>query len=53
MVGCGNLLSYERALLIAYLNMTRVERDKILDLAYRDPKTSGPLIHAYRFLRFA
>ena len=50
---CINLLSYERTLLAMYLGMSRAERDATLERAIRDPKTSGPLIEAYRYLLHA
>jgi hypothetical protein len=42
------LMSYERELLAHYVRQMREERERILAAAIADPKTSGPLIQAYR-----
>lgn len=45
------LLSSEVAALKRYLDMTTAERESTLQAAIREPKTSGPLIMAYRTLQ--
>lgn len=42
------LLSHERQKLAHYILQMSEERARILAAAIADPKTSGPLIHAYR-----
>ena len=42
------LMSHEREKLAHYILQMRAERARILAAAIADPKTSGPLIQAYR-----
>lgn len=44
------MLSHEREKLAHYILQMREERARILAAAIADPKTSGPLIHAYRIV---
>ncbi len=41
------LLSYERKLLADFILASKSDREKTLYEALRDPKVSGPLLHAY------